>query len=144
MPYFTAALARRQATWEVTDVDLDSADTLEDLVSLFAAEAPDADPGLILIELEDEWFAVVRIQPDVGEVRTFVSNPAAAAESRYAEVLGLSEDGADSGDADLLADLGMPPEQLTRLAADESITPAEALAEIGEAAGFAGLVESLR
>lgn len=143
MPYFTVALARRDSRWHVVDVDVDSADTVEDLVDLYATEAPDADPGLVLVEREDEWFALLRVSPDTGETRAFMSDPAGAEDSRYAELLGAGGDGGE-GEPDLLADLGLPADELSRLGSDEATTPAEALAAVGEALGFADLLDSLR
>jgi putative tRNA adenosine deaminase-associated protein len=49
-----------------------------------------------------------------------------------------------TGDADLLADLGLAPNQLLELAGREGMLPTEALAEIAERAGCAEALESVR
>ena len=149
MAYFIAALARSRTEWLAGDVDIESATDLASLGELLRGVAVDDGPVLLLVEREDEWFAIVRADGE-DDPRVFVSDAGAAAESPYAELLGaelLDEDVADEpvGDFDLLADLGTPPGQLRALTDGElATTTSEALTVIGEAGGFDDVLESVR
>jgi putative tRNA adenosine deaminase-associated protein len=48
------------------------------------------------------------------------------------------------GDADLLADLGVPSRQLLALCATEGMLPADITAELGQLIGFGDEIEDLR
>lgn len=159
MAYFTAALARAGTRWLARDVDVDPDDNLVDLAERLRAVAYDDQPVLLIIEHEDEWFAVVRIDGD-DDPRVFLSDVPAVARSAYAELLGADEAepeprdtddegheeeivGQPAGDADVLADLGVPPGQLKSLC-EAGLPPADTLAEVATAAGFEELLDSLR
>jgi putative tRNA adenosine deaminase-associated protein len=147
--YFVAVLARHGEDWEAHDVDVDDVDDLGSLAELLRSVATDEEPVLLVLEREDEWFAMVRVDGE-DDPRVFVSDAAAVSSTPYAEVLGVEttdEELADEpvGDFDILADLGIPPDQLRGLCDGElAATPAEALAVIGETAGFDDVLESLR
>ena len=78
--YFTAVIARAGASWRSRDVEVDDANTLEDLTDALRGVAVGDQPVLAVIEHEDEWFALVRVDGDdpgtvlaeVGEVVGFV------------------------------------------------------------------------
>ena len=180
VPYFTAVMARAGSVWKARDVVLDEAGTLPDLADELRAVAFDDEPVLALLEHEDEWFAIVRVDAD-DDPRLFVSDLPAASAGGYAEVLAPaaevvvedddpvpapaasdpdadadSEDGSEddeepppvppavwAGDPELLEDLGVPADDLRRLAVDEA-DPAVALAAVGDRLGFADLIEALR
>jgi putative tRNA adenosine deaminase-associated protein len=162
MAYFTAVLTASGGTWRPVDVDLDDAVDVDELAEEVRAAAPGEGAVLVVLEREDEWFALLRVDGD-GEARTFVSDLPAAQASRYAELLAPAaespapvpapgEDGEDgaaavaaptwAGDTDLLIDLGIPGEELTATA--ESHDPAGALVQVGERCGFVDLLEALR
>jgi putative tRNA adenosine deaminase-associated protein len=161
MAYFSAVLTLDGGRWRSLDVDVEEAVDVDDL----AEEAREAAEGggavLVVLEREDEWFALVRA--DGGEPRTFVSDLPAVSAGRYAELLAAAadapapqpapgEEGEDAaaavaaptwaGDTGLLEDLGLPAAELT--AAAERLDPAGALVEAGERCGFVGLLEALR
>ncbi|MFD5522117.1 hypothetical protein [Streptomyces sp. NPDC127066] len=97
--YFAALLARTEDGWEASDTELDDVETLSDLTDL-AREVSDEDTVLVLIEQEDAWFGVVRVDGEE-DPRIYVSDAAAAARSSYGEIL-LTDEllGRDPGDAD--------------------------------------------
>ncbi|MFI6936938.1 hypothetical protein [Streptomyces sp. NPDC050287] len=103
--YFAALLARTEDGWEASDTELlDNVETLSDLADLAREASPDDDTVLVLIEHEDAWFGVVRIDGE-DDPRIYVSDAAAAARSSYGEIL-LTDEllGRDPGDDDV-ADL---------------------------------------
>ncbi|MGL5857912.1 MAG: hypothetical protein ACRC35_05815 [Angustibacter sp.] len=85
MSYFTTVIGRRGSGWRTLDVDLDDLDTLDDLTELCAADG--SDPLLAIIEQEDAWFALVRVDASGGEPRVFVSDLPAAEAGRYGDLL---------------------------------------------------------
>ncbi|MFF5186533.1 hypothetical protein ACFY30_22655 [Streptomyces sp. NPDC000345] len=98
--YFAALLARTEDGWEASDTELDDVETLSDLADLAREASPDEDTVLVLIEQEDSWFGVVRIDGEE-DPRIYVSDAAAAARSSYGELL-LTDEllGRDPGDDD--------------------------------------------
>ncbi|MCT9079376.1 hypothetical protein [Streptomyces fulvoviolaceus] len=101
--YFAALLARTEDGWEASDTELDDVETLSDLADLARESAPDEDTVLVLIEQEDAWFGVVRIDGEE-DPRIYVSDAAAAARSSYGEILLTDEllgRDPDDDDADL-------------------------------------------
>ena len=161
MAYFTAVLARDGAAWRSLDVDLEDAVDVDDVTEEVRELAGEGGPLLVVLEREDDWFALVRA--DGEDPRVFVSDLAAVQGSRYAELLALAadapapvpaprEDAEDSavavaaptwaGDVGLLADLGVDGDDLTGAA--ESSDTSTALALVGERCGFVELLEALR
>ncbi|MEV7690162.1 hypothetical protein ACFW1F_29610 [Streptomyces bungoensis] len=99
--YFAALLARTEDGWEASDTELDDVETLSDLADLAREASPDEDTVLVLIEQEDAWFGVVRVDGE-DDPRIYVSDAAAAARSAYGELLLTDEllgrePGADDG-----------------------------------------------
>ncbi|MFJ8539144.1 hypothetical protein [Streptomyces sp. NPDC093591] len=84
--YFAALLARTEDGWEASDTELDDVETLSDLADLAREASPEDDTVLVLIEQEDAWFGVVRIDGE-DDPRIYVSDAAAAARSSYGEIL---------------------------------------------------------
>ncbi|MFF7355173.1 MULTISPECIES: hypothetical protein [Streptomyces] len=99
--YFAALLARTEDGWEASDTELDDVETLSDLADLAREASPDDDTVLVLIEQEDAWFGVVRVDGE-DDPRIYVSDAAAAQRSAYGELLLTDEllgrePGADDG-----------------------------------------------
>ncbi|MFF2201130.1 hypothetical protein [Streptomyces sp. NPDC058145] len=99
--YFAALLARTEDGWEASDTELDDVETLSDLADLAREASPEEDTVLVLIEQEDSWFGVVRVDGEE-DPRIYVSDAAAAARSAYGELLLTDEllgrePGADDG-----------------------------------------------
>ncbi|MEU6577708.1 hypothetical protein [Streptomyces sp. NPDC046805] len=104
--YFAALLARTEDGWEASDTELDDVETLSDLADLAREASPDEDTVLVLIEQEDAWFGVVRVDGEE-DPRIYVSDAAAAARSAYGELLLTDEllgrePGSDGADLDAL------------------------------------------
>jgi putative tRNA adenosine deaminase-associated protein len=174
--YFTAVIARSGRGWKARDVEVDDADSLGELTDALRTASINEQFVLAVIEHEDEWFALVRVDAEE-EPRLFVSDLGASARSHYGELLASAadvdveadlepvtddaeeedlddEDAADeepetvipawAGDPELLDDLGVSARVLRKLVEDNSDDPGAVLAEIGEAVGFAELLEALR
>jgi len=75
-------------------------ETLSDLADLAREASAEDDTVLVLIEQEDAWFGVVRIDGE-DDPRIYVSDAAAAARSSYGEIL-LTDEllGREPGDDD--------------------------------------------
>ena len=149
MSYFTAVLARDGRAWTFHDLDVDSQSTLTELTADLRGVAEEDQPVLLLVEREDAWWAVVRVDGD-DDPRVFVSDIAGAVESPYAELLAVADEededlapGVCGGDLDLLSDLGTSPESLREMC-DDQLLPMDALAAVAEAGGFAEQLDSLR
>lgn len=150
MAYFTAVLLRDGDKWSARDVDLDDLSDLGELADrLRLIEAGD-EPVLVMIEREDAWWALVRVDGDE-DPRVFVSDVAGSASTAYGRFLDTpsttgeeaATGGSCGGDFDVLADLGTSPEELRDICEDEMV-PMDALAVVAEAGGFAELLDSLR
>lgn len=164
MSNFAAVLARRTDGWVGTEVDLADVPDLDGLVELIRdvrEEEGAAGPGLLLMEEDDEWYAIVRLDGDV-EPRILLSDRRVTASSGLAAALFADapvdlvtpadpdeEDaptppGEPGGDADVLADLGTPRERLLELTSEEGLLPGDILVELCEAAGCGPEWEALR
>ena len=165
MPYFAAALARSAGVWSATEVDLDEVEDLEALAELLREMADGDGPGLLLLEQDDEYVAVVRVDGGSGsldEPRVFLSDRRAVQASAVAAMLWEDvpvggQDGADDdqdegtrpvaqpvGDAALLTDLGTSAEELLDLCAEEGLLPADVLSGLCERAGCLDALEQVR
>jgi putative tRNA adenosine deaminase-associated protein len=166
--YVASAFARVDSAWFGDDVSLDDIEDLDGVVELVReAIGDDADTGLLFVEQDDEWFAVLRIDAD-GDPRVFVSDARAVASSDIASALaeGAVEvaadtdnsdeddeedddstalvDGDPAGDAGLLSDLGTSSSRLLALCAEEGALPADIIAAVCEAVGCLDVLEKLR
>lgn len=149
MSYFTAVLARKGTEWTARVVDVDSISDgaeLADVVGRLQLAADASEPILVLVEREDTWWAVLRVDGD-DDARVFVSDVEGVGNSPYA---GLLETGVEpltgnsfGGDLDVLSDLGTSPDELREMC-EEELVPMDAMASIAEAAGFAEVLDSLR
>ena len=155
MAYFAAVLARKEQTWTAIEVDLDEIEDLEGISDLARTWSVDEDTVLVLLEQEDSWFAVVRVDGEE-DPRIYVSDAAAVARGAYsdalltADVLGHDPDDDDeppaaapAGDEAVLADLGVAADELGDLGGPGSV-PADALTVIAERLGCADELETVR
>ena len=145
--------------------DLMRSATIEDQMSLLFMEQEDIWFGLVRVDGEDDARVFVSdahaaVRSAYGEI--LLGQLLAASDAGVEELLEMAEADEDqvadevedeepdsvligpTGDADLLADLGMEPDQLLELAGREGMLPTEALAEIAERAGCADALESVR
>ena len=163
MTHFAAALARTDDGWTGRELDLRDVEDLETLADELRDLAGDSEgPSLLLLEEDDEYVAVVRVDGGSGslaEPRVFLSDRRAVLGSDVAAM--LWEDGDDDeadddedegtrpvaepvGDAALLADLGTSEEALLELCAEEGLLPADVLTAVSERGGFLDVLEGLR
>lgn len=84
--YFTAVLAKSDAGWRAVVVDIEDAESLDELAESLRALSRGG-PVLAVLEREDAWFAMVRVDGDE-DARSFVSDLAATERSQYAALLG--------------------------------------------------------
>jgi putative tRNA adenosine deaminase-associated protein len=166
-------MARAGAQWRARDVEVDDAANLEDLTDQLRGVAVADQPVLALIEHEDEWFALVRVDGEE-DPRLFVSDLGAASRSSYGPLLAAAadvdsdddpddadadkdEDGEDesdddeepkvaawAGETDLLEDLGVSGRTLRKLVEENADDPGAVLGEVGEVVGFVELLDALR
>ena len=129
MTYFAAALARTPDGWTGRELDLAESADLEALAEeMRELSGETGGPALLLLEENDEYVALVRVDGGVGsldEPRVFLSDRRAVQGSDVAAMLWEESDEDDDdeddedegtrpvaepvGDAALLSDLGPPP-----------------------------------
>jgi putative tRNA adenosine deaminase-associated protein len=94
--YFSAVIGRHGAGWRALDVDVEDVDSLDELADHMRAASHDDGPVLAVLEREDSWFALLRVDAGTDEdCRAFVSDLQAIERSQFAELL------APVGDLDL-------------------------------------------
>ncbi|MGW1075621.1 tRNA adenosine deaminase-associated protein [Streptomyces sp. NPDC002537] len=98
--YFAALLARTEDGWQASDTELDNVETLSDLADLARESSVDDDTVLVLIEQEDAWFGVVRVDGEE-DPRVYLSNAAAASRNAYGSLLADELLGRDRTESDL-------------------------------------------
>ncbi|MFJ2028053.1 tRNA adenosine deaminase-associated protein [Streptosporangium sp. NPDC087985] len=153
---FSAAFVRTPGGWNGTEVDLSAAEIADDLDEAVQEHlALDGDElALLCVEVEDEWFAIVRYQGDQ-EPRTFLSDAQAGVSDGlgrlFAELAGVAPDRETpdlgvrpAGDFELLSDLGVSPDELIELSMEEGVLPADTLSVIAERLAFADELDRLR
>jgi putative tRNA adenosine deaminase-associated protein len=162
--YFAAALARTDDGWTGRELDLRDVGDLEGLAEELRDLSGDGDgPALLLLEEDDEYVALVRVDGGSGsldEPRVFLSDRRAVQGSDVAAMLWEDapmdepeDDDEDEGtrpvaepvgDAALLSDLGTPADALLDLCAEEGLLPADVLTGVADRAGFLDVLEGLR
>lgn len=162
MSYFAAALARTSGGWSGSEVDLDQVEDLDSLADLVRELVDDDEgTGLVLLEEDDEYVAVVRVDGGPGsleEPRVFLSDRRAVQASTVAAMLweepppaqgddddeGTRPVAEPVGDTGLLADLGTSAEELLDLCAEEGLLPDDILTAVCERAGCLDALERVR
>ncbi|MEU5880904.1 hypothetical protein [Spirillospora sp. NPDC047279] len=144
MSYFAAVFAQTPHGWLGTEAVLAEAESVDDVADLMREAAVESygDPVLLLIEENDEWFAVVRLDGE-DDPRAYVS---AAREDGlgglFHQLVGDVPDGDAAGDPELLEDLGVDGKRLSDLG--ERALPGDALLTVAEIAGFGEQFDRLR
>lgn len=149
MGYFAAGLTRGAHGWTGTELDLDEIDDVAALADALRDLDEDAETALALIEQEDAYCAIVRVDgPE--DPRVFVSDDQARGISRIAAMLldeaepsalviddgpaDVDEADADSDDVDDVADVADEPDDRD---SPDGVTPAgdaEIVADLGTSA----------
>jgi putative tRNA adenosine deaminase-associated protein len=152
---FSAAFVRTSDGWSGAEVDLSEVEIVDDL-----SDAVQESLGLggdeftlLCVEVEDEWFAIVRYEGEE-EPRAFLSDVQAGAGDPLGELLGElagvapDKEGTElgvrpAGDFELLSDLGVSAEELLELSMEATL-PADTLSVIAERLSFADELDRLR
>ncbi len=160
MTYFAAVLARGASErWQAVEVSLEDCESIADIADV--ARDVRGDLRLVVIEQDDEYAAVVRIDGDDSDARAFLSDGHAADAYSIAAVIAdeLSQIGADPiddddvpaahesaplGDAEIVEDLGTPASDLLSMCAHEGTLPIDVLVAVCEKAGCGEVFDDLR
>ena len=164
MNSFAALLVRRRTDWSAREISVDHCESVEDIADLARDEAGDL--RLVVIEQDDEYAAIVRVDEPDDEVRAFLTDGHAA--DAYPLAAAVAEDLVEIGDADLpdddgiladtplthdhapfgdpaiAEDLGTPAADLLDLCGREGTLPVDVLVAVCEKAGCGDLFEDLR
>ena len=160
MSYFSAVLTRSGGRWQGHDVSLDDCESLTDLADLLG-DFPGA-VRLLVIEQDDEFAAIVRLDSGEDEPRAFLSDghaadsyPLAGFIAEDLEAVGPHEvsddedvppvhESAPFGDAEIVDDLGTSPADLIAMCVHQGTLPVDVLVAVCEKAGCAEQFEDLR
>lgn len=153
---FSAAFVRTSDGWSGAEVDLSATEIVDDFGDAVteALGLVGDELALLCVEVEDEWFAIVRYLGDE-EPRVFLSDAHAIASNHlgelFAEFAGVApgrettELGVrPAGDFDLLSDLGVSSEELLELSMEEGVLPADVVSVLAERLSFADELDRLR
>jgi putative tRNA adenosine deaminase-associated protein len=167
--HFAAAVTRTAKIWAASELDLNGAADIDEILDRLRDVEPEAEIALLFVESDDSYLAVLRLD-DGEDLRIFGSDAVFAEENRLGALLlgdvgaepaaELDDDSSDSeenseensppadvepiGDADLLTDLGMPAHRLRELCGQEGMLPADITAEVCQAIGCGDEIEELR
>lgn len=160
MSYFAATLTRRGDRWSGAEADLDGCESLDDLGAVLSDISGDV--RVLLIEEDDEYAAIIRLDDDEDEPRAFLSDGHAA--DRYPMAAVVAEDlvevGGDDldddedappahdsapfGDVDVVDDLGTTAADLIAMCEHQGTLPVDLLLAVCEKAGCGEIFEDLR
>ncbi|MGH8860306.1 MAG: tRNA adenosine deaminase-associated protein [Jatrophihabitantaceae bacterium] len=160
MSAFAAVLTRRGDRWSAAEIDVVDCEGVEDIADLARDLAGQV--RLVVIEQDDEYAAIVRIDEDDDQARAFLSDghaadayPLAASIADDLEEIGEDElsddedappahDSAPFGDAEIVEDLGTSPSDLLSMCAHEGTLPMDVLVAVCEKAGCGDAFDDLR
>ncbi|MDL4773413.1 MULTISPECIES: tRNA adenosine deaminase-associated protein [Thermomonosporaceae] len=144
MSYFAAVFARTPEGWIGAEAVLAEAEGVDDVADLMREAAVESygDPVVLLIEQDDDWFAVVRLDGEQ-EPRAFVSTVREdGLGGLFHQLVGEAPTGDPAGDPALLEDLGVNGGHLGDLG--ERALPGDALLTVAEQAGFGEEFDRIR
>lgn len=168
MSYFAAVLTRTKDRWRGVEVDLDDCESMDDIADVVSDEPGDV--RLLVVEQDDEYVALARVDAGDDEVHVFLSDGHAADAYPLAVLIAeeleeiadpdesaeiddelasdvLAAAGHDStplGDASVVADLGTSATELLGLCAHEGTLPIDVIVAVCEKAGCADEFEAIR
>jgi putative tRNA adenosine deaminase-associated protein len=86
--YFSTVIGRHGSRWRALDVDVEDVDSLDELADHMRAASHHDGPVLAVLEREDSWFALLRVDAGTDdECRAFVSDLSAIERSQFADLL---------------------------------------------------------
>jgi putative tRNA adenosine deaminase-associated protein len=160
MSYFAAVVARKNDRWHAVEVSLDDCESLADIGEV-ARDVP-GEVRLLLVEQDDEYAALVRVDDDDDEPRGFLSDGHAADAYPMAALLAedLPEIGEDElsededappahesipfGDPEIAEDLGTSASDLLSMCEHLGTLPIDVLVAVCEKAGCGQVFEDVR
>ena len=171
MSYFAAVLTRTKDRWRGVEVDLDDCESMDDIADVVRDEPGDV--RLLVVEQDDEYVALARVDAADDEAHVFLSDGHAAdtyplaaliaeeleeiadpAEAEDSDEIDddltsdvLAAAGHDStplGDASVVEDLGTSATELLGLCAHEGTLPIDVIVAVCEKAGCADEFEAIR
>jgi putative tRNA adenosine deaminase-associated protein len=163
MTYFAAVLTRTGDRWRADDAEIDDCESLADMGDLLRDYRGDV--RMLVIEQDDEYAAIVRLDDDADDPRAFLSDghaadayPIAAIVAEDLAEIGAEDedddeldsdippthDGAPCGDADIVEDLGTSASDLLAMCAHAGTLPVDLLVAVCEKAGCGAAFEDLR
>jgi putative tRNA adenosine deaminase-associated protein len=158
--HFAVVLSRNSDRWRAVEISLADCESVSDIADL-ARDEP-GDLRLVLVEQDDEYAAIVRVDEDDDDPRAFLSDghaadayPLAAAIAEDLTEIGENElsddedappahDSVPLGDAEIVEDLGTPAAALVAMCAHEGTLPIDVLVAVCEKAGAADVFDDLR
>jgi putative tRNA adenosine deaminase-associated protein len=171
---FAAAAARGKNGWTASEIDLTGVADLDEVADRLRDVEPDAGLSLLFVESDDQYLVILRlddgedlrvfgsdsafadesrlgalllgdIEAPALEIDALDDAEAAPADEDEADDRPAADPDADPvGDADLLADLGLPAGRLLALCGAEGLMPADVTAEICQTIGCGDEMEELR
>ena len=160
MSYFAAVLARSGDRWRADEAEVDDCESLADLGDVLRDVGGQV--RLLVIEQDDEYAAIVRLDEADDDPRAFLSDghaadayPMAAVVAEELAEIGEDEleddedappahDSAPFGDADIVEDLGTSATDLLAMCAHPGTLPVDLLVAVCEKAGCGSVFEDLR
>jgi putative tRNA adenosine deaminase-associated protein len=157
---FAGILVREDDRWLGSLVELEGLEYLSEIADV-ARDFPGT-VKLILIEEDDEYAAIIRLDDEDDEPRAFLTDghaadayPLAATIAEELVEIGEDElgddedappahDSAPFGDADIVEDLGTSPSDLLAMCAHEGTLPVDILLAVCEKAGCGEAFDDLR
>lgn len=160
MSCFAAVLARTNGRWAGDEAEVEACESLDELGDLLRDR--DGEVRLLLIEQDDEYAAIVRLDESDDSPRAFLSDGHAA--DRYSVAALVAEDltevGGDAleddedappahdsapfGEPELVEDLGTPADDLIAMCEHQGTLPVDLLLAVCEKAGCGEIFEDLR
>ncbi|MCW2496698.1 tRNA adenosine deaminase-associated protein [Jatrophihabitans sp.] len=160
MSHFACVLARTGKSWTAVEVSLDGCESLTDMADV--AVDIDGELRLLVVEQDDEYAGIIRIDDPDDEPRAFLSDghaadayPIAAVIAEDLVEIGEAEldddedappahDSAPFGDAEIVDDLGISASELIAMCAHEGTLPMDVLVAVCEKAGCGEAFDDLR
>jgi putative tRNA adenosine deaminase-associated protein len=161
MSYFAAALVCSGGRWRGHEVDVDDCESLSDLGDVLTDFRGDV--RLLVIEQDDEYAAIIRLDSGEAEPRAFLTDGHAADSYPMAEMIALDleavvappdpeddedvppvHESAPFGDAAIVEDLGTAASDLMAMCVHQGTLPVDVLCAVCEKAGCVDEFEALR
>jgi putative tRNA adenosine deaminase-associated protein len=160
MSYFAAVLTRAADRWRAGEADLEECESLSDLGDFLRDNGGEI--RLLVIEQDDEYAAIVRLDGEEDDPRAFLSDghsadayPIAALVAEDLAEIGEDEleddedappahDSAPFGDPEIVEDLGTSAADLLAMCAHEGTLPIDVLVAVCEKAGCGEVFDDLR